>query len=189
MKPLFAMLEDKSADLIQMGQHYRNLIGFLEDAAREPEMLLDPDGGSSFPEKYLRRDAWWDAVLEPNEEYDAHTITSLGVMLPALVMFFRKHFKDFLPGGSMENLTAENTNVAGLPKHNKFCETVFGYFDRQLRTTPALSTLTIEAQTMFVFNKTGEWLAAKDDKERSAIIAQSRKDAGSIKAIYKVRYP
>ena len=41
---------------------------------------------------------------------------------------------------------------------------------------------------MFVFNKTGEWLAAKDDKERSAIIAQSRKDAGSIKAIYKVSY-
>ena len=109
-------------------------------------------------------------------------------MLPALVMFFRKHFKDFLPGGSMENLVAENVSVAGLPKHNKFCETVFGYFDQLLRTTPALSTLTIEAQTMFVFNKTGEWLAAKDDKERSAIIAQSRKDAGSIKAIYKVSY-
>ena len=88
----------------------------------------------------------------------------------------------------MENLAAENVSVAGLPKHNKFCETVFGFFDRQLRTTPALSTLTIEAQTMFVFNKTGEWLAAKDDEERSAIIAQSRKDAASIKAIYKVRY-
>ena len=89
----------------------------------------------------------------------------------------------------MENLAAENVSVAGLPKHNKFCETVFGYFDRQLRTTPALSTLTIEAQAMFVFNKTGEWLAAKDDAERSAIIAQSRKDAPTIKAIYKVCYP
>ena len=39
-KPLFAMLEDKGVDVNCMAEHYRNMIAFLEDAAREPEIIL-----------------------------------------------------------------------------------------------------------------------------------------------------
>ena len=56
-----------------------------------------------------------------------------------------------------------------------------------LRAKPSASTLTIEAFALWTFNKTGEWLAAKDDRERSQIIAQTRKDARTIKTTYQER--
>ena len=177
------MLEDKAVDLNSMAEHYRKLVAFLEDAAREPEILLS--GRSSFPDVYLKKDAWWDAVFEPNEEYDPIALTSLGIILPALVVFFRNHLKEFLPGGQMEKLPIDI--VKGLPLTNKFCESIFGFFDYHQRLAPARNTLTIESFAMWVFNKTEEWMAAKDDKERAEIIAQTRKDARLIKATYKER--
>ena len=85
----------------------------------------------------------------------------------------------------MASLSEEESR--GLPKTNKFCESIFGFFDRTLRTKPATSTLTIEALTLWTFNKTSDWLTAKDEQERSQIIAQTRKDARLIKAAYKER--
>ena len=182
-KPFWAVNEDKAVDVISLGQHYRDMIAFLEDAAQKPEILLE--GRSSFPEKYLRKDAWWDAVFEPNDVHDPIAIECLGVILPALVIFFKNHLKEFLPGGEMMKLTIDQ--ALGLPKTNKFCESIFGFFDRHLRTNPARSTFKIEAFTMWVFNLTGAWMEAKDDEERARIIAQTRKDAPSMKSTYKAR--
>ena len=75
----------------------------------------------------------------------------------------------------------------GLPKTNKFCESVFGFFDRLLRTNPSLSTQSIESFAMWTFNQTGQWLGAKSDKERADIIAQTKKDMPRIRAAYRER--
>ena len=183
MKPYWAMLEDKEVNYAQMGAFFRQLITFMEAAAQDPEMILD--GRSSFPEKYLRKDAWWNAVFRPNEICDPFALTALGVILPTLIILFRSHLQDFLEGGEMVSLSEDEAK--GLPKTNKFCESIFGFFDRMLRMKPATSTLTIEAFTLWTFNKTADWLAAKDDQERATIIAQTRKDSRVIKATYKER--
>ena len=117
--------------------------------------------------------------------HDPFALVALGVILPSLVVLFRSHLKEFLEGGAMASLSEEDAK--GLPKTNKFCESMFAFFDRILRTKPATSTLTIEAFTLWTFNKTGEWLEAKDEKERAKIIAQTRKDSRPISAIYKER--
>ena len=67
MKPLWAMLEDKDVDLVKMGEFYQSMISSLEAAAQNPELLLN--GCSSFPDKYLRKDKWWDAVFAADEVY------------------------------------------------------------------------------------------------------------------------
>ena len=182
-KPLFAMQEDKEVDILQMGDHYVNMIAGLEEAAEKPEILLE--GKSPFPEKYLRKDAWWDAVFEPDEVLDPLTIAILGIIIPPLIVFLRTHWKDHLPGGELAQLSADQAK--GLPKTNKFPETIFGYFDRRLRSVPATSTLTIEACAMWAFNKTGDWIAAKGEDERDEIISRARKDVKSIREKYKER--
>ena len=104
MKPYWAMLEDKSVDYVEMGEHFRKMLAFLEDAAQEPEMLLD--GRSSFPEKYVRKDAWWWAVFKSHEVYDPIALTSLGIVVPSLILLFRTHLKEFLSGGEMATISS-----------------------------------------------------------------------------------
>ena len=182
-KPYFAVLEDKALGFNEMAGYFRTMVAALEEAATKPEVLLD--GPSPFPDKYLRKDKWWDAVFTPDEVHDPLIIAALGMIIPPLVSFLRKHLQAYLPGGELEYLMEHIAK--GLPPTNKFCEAIFGFIDRHLRTIPNASTLTAETFVMWVFNKTGEWLDAKGEEERAQIILQAKKDAPAIKAKYKER--
>ena len=181
--PLWRMLEDKSVDANQMGVFYADMVKGLEDAVNDPETLLQ--GNSPFPDEYLQRDLWWDAVFRPNDIYDPIALTALGVMLPPLIAFLRNHLKEYLPGGKFENRS--ESEVKGLPKTNKFCESLFGLWDYMLRSNPNMSTLAIESFVLWTYNKTGAWLAAKNDDEKRIIILKAKKDAKGIKEKYKER--
>lgn len=65
------------------------------------------------------------------------------------------------------------SDVRGVPKHNKFCERMFGYFDSLLRHRPNISTLTAEAFTLHAMNKTGEWIDAMGPEVRNNVIRES----------------
>jgi hypothetical protein len=113
------------------------------------------------------------------------TLTALGIIVPSLASFLKEYLKDHLPGGIHDQLEANE--VAGVPKHNKFCERLFGYFDNLLRRKPNLSTLTAEAFTMFAMNKTGDWLKGLGEAERNNIIREAQKDSKELKKKYNER--
>jgi hypothetical protein len=183
MKPMWAMLEDRDVDIVQMGKYYSSMVSSLETATENPELLLQ--GQSPFPEHYLRRDEWWEEVFKVSEDYDSMTLTSLGITVPTLASLLKHHLKDHLPGGIHEQL--ESSEVHGVPKHNKFCESLFAYWDHLLRFRPNISTLTAEAFTLFAMNKTGQWLQAMDEVERNKVIRQAQKDTKELKNKYKER--
>ena len=75
----------------------------------------------------------------------------------------------------------------GTAKHNKYCETVFAFFNQMLRTHPNISTLSAEASLMFTFNKTAEWLQAKDEEEEHKILKESRRAVTRVVRAFKTR--
>jgi hypothetical protein len=183
MKPLWAMLEDKDVDMVKLGKFYVSMISSLESAALNPEILLQ--GNSPFPDYYLCKDEWWNTVFAASDTYDLMTLTALGVTVPALVTYLKEHLKDHLPGGIHEQLVS--AEVAGVPKHNKFCESMFAYWDWLLRYRPNISTLTAEAFTLFALNKTGDWLQALGEEERNKVIRQAQTDTKVLRKKYKER--
>lgn len=69
--------------------------------------------------------------------------------------------KDYLPGGKYHNLQEDETYVsetASAPKHNKLPEQIFGYLDFLLKKRPNVAAITNEAQIMFLFNKTSQYI-------------------------------
>ena len=106
-------------------------------------------------------------------------------MCPSLVAYFRDALKEHLPGGELYNLTSEE--VKGVPTHNKYVERMFGYWRQLMRYMPNVRECTAEVFTLYACNHTGEWLQAKSDDDRRAIIAKARKDVPSIRRKYKER--
>ena len=126
--PLWNTIEDKSVDLSQMSDIYA-LLKFLEEASVNPQMVLN--GNSPFPERYLRKDKYWDKIFAPDERFDALTLSALAMFMPALAIFTKQHFADQLPGGRYADL--QSADVKGVPKHNKLCERIFGLWDMAKR--------------------------------------------------------
>ena len=106
-------------------------------------------------------------------------------MLPALSRYFRVAMKELLPGGEIHSLTS--AEVKGKPKHDKFPETMFGYWKRLLTYMPSASDLTCETFTLYATNNTAAYLAAKTEDERRVIITQAQKDVPGLRKLYKER--
>ena len=128
-------------------------------------------GKTPFVEKYIKRNRWYEVVFAPEEDIDSHVLSVLGVMLPALSRYFRVAMKELLPGGEIHSLTS--AAVKGKPKHDKFPETMFGYWKRLLSYMPSASDLTCETFTLYATNNTAAYLAAKTEDERRIIITQA----------------
>ena len=81
--------------------------------------------------------------------------------------------KDFLPDGKFyiakdnETFLKQTTSV---PRHNKLPETVFGYLDFLIKNCPNSTAIANEAQVMFVFNKTGQFMDALTPEQREKLI-------------------
>jgi hypothetical protein len=58
MKPMWAMLEDKDVDILQMGRYYAAMVACLVAASSNPELLLQAE--SPFPEHYIRKGEFHD---------------------------------------------------------------------------------------------------------------------------------
>ena len=124
-------------------------------------------------------------IFKPNEELDPGTLTILQVMCTALTKYFRVAVKEFLPGGEFENLEAND--VKGVPTHNKFPERMSGYWKMLMNYMPNVGALTAEAFMLFALNNMYEWIKAKGDEERHAIIRQCQKDVSMLRKKYKER--
>ena len=87
---------------------------------------------------------------------------TLKVLLPAIARLLQRLFEDHLEGGKWANVSAElQDKTAGMPKHNKFSETIFSHVDCLLREKPNIPTIAMEAFVIFAHNHIAEWLVAK----------------------------
>ncbi len=81
----------------------------------------------------------------------------------------------------------EDDGSLGVPKHNKWCEKVFGYFDRMLRDRPNITIIAAEAFVMWTYNRTAEWLCAKSDEEQDKLCDWACKEATRCLCVYHQR--
>ena len=138
----------------------------------------------------LERDLIYQKLLEP-WEHDAMTEVILTHMLSGEAELLKRIFADHLEGGRWyeESLNPDIREKAkGLPKHNKFSETIFGHLDRLLREKPNITTVASEAMIMFSHNKTSEWLEAKTAPERAVLLREARKGIHAVRTSFKERH-
>ena len=94
-----------------------------------------------FDDVPVKEDYWFHELIKPSE-YDDDCMALLSVMLPALMKLAQDRFQDQLPGGAYASPTAElREEAAGVPVHNKLCETVFARADFLLHNKPNISTI------------------------------------------------
>ena len=124
----WALLEDKSVNIASMGSVYERLIDYLEKNAEDPTSFLE--GQSPFDEHYIKRDKWLQKLLDANPELDDLTATIAAITMKSFVIFAKRKFADFLPGGIHADLTMEEGR--SIPKTNKKCESYFAYWDREV---------------------------------------------------------
>ena len=99
----------------------------------------------------------------------------------------RKLFADFLNNGQWTSvIEAKRLCTKAVPK-NKFSDTLFGYVDRILREKPNVSVIAQEAYVMFCLNKTLQWLEGKEEKEKSRLLMESRKDVKNARKFFQQR--
>lgn len=60
--------------------------------------------------------------------------------------------------------------------------------DRLLREKPNTSQIAVEANMMFIHNKTIKWLDQKSQKEREKIVSEARADVKSLRKKFKQRH-
>ena len=181
--PLWNVLEDKSVTLADMNGFYGRLIQFFDSAAQDPTCILE--GQSPFPEAYINRDIFLEKLLACNESLDGLTTTIMGLTMAGFSIFARRQFKDHLTGGIHENLT--NEQCKGVPKTNKKPESYFAFWDKEIRRSPAVSSIAVEAKLLWTMNKPSKWLESLDDDERRRVIEEARKHTPAMKAKFKER--
>ena len=125
---LWALLEDKSVNIASMGAVFEKLIVYLERNADDPTGFLE--GQSPFDEEYVRRDQWLQCLLDANSQLDDLTTTIAVITMKSFVIFAKRQFSDYLPGGIHADLSEEEGR--SIPKTNKKCESYFAYWDREV---------------------------------------------------------
>lgn len=128
------------------------------------------------------------AALTKDWEHDAKVAACLQILIPALCQLCQRLFKDYLPGGTwFESPESVKERTRGVPKHNKFSESIFGHMDRLLREKPNTTQIAYEANIMFVHNKTLSWLKEKNPNEQERIIREARSDVNALRKAFKIR--
>ncbi len=114
------------------------------------------------------------------------------VMMSVLAKVAEHQFRDHLPDGKLEQVSTDQDvrhKTQSVPTHNKFSETIFGFFDQLVRVRPSSTPLVSEAYIVYTctFNKTSTWLHSKDDKERQQILNCARANVSKTRLKFKER--
>ena len=189
--PLWSTIEDGRIHILDINSRYQEVIDFLITASSSVSDFMNGKLHLSFSDTHkLDRDLIYQKLLEP-WEHDAMTEVILTHMLSAQAELLQRIFADHLDGGRWceESLNPDiREKSKGLPKHNKYSETIFGHLDRLLREKPNISTVASEAMIMFSHNKTSEWLETKTASERTALLREARKDIHTVRTSFKERH-
>jgi hypothetical protein len=93
-------------------------------------------------------------------------------------------YKDHLPDGRYEVFSEELSLVTkSVDKHNSFSERLFAYMDQILKSKPNISVLAVEAYTLFLMNKTSNWIT-KNKQDMKMLISEARKSFATEKELF-----
>ncbi|XP_046550545.1 uncharacterized protein LOC124260311 [Haliotis rubra] len=205
--PLWRIIESK-CHILDMNEHYLNLLRFLEAAAKDaipflqgkhmpfPEyacMEKDRDeleeGASTCRTK--RKQKWGDAVLKSLMEesrYDDKVTDILQMTFAAWAIYLQRAVEAHLPGGEYDQAAEQiREQTKAVPKHNKFSEAVFGILHNLTTTRPNASVLANEAYIVFSLNRTLDWISGKTQEERKKLVRRARKLSKRMQQRFKLR--
>uniref|UniRef100_A0A914P8H1 Uncharacterized protein n=1 Tax=Panagrolaimus davidi TaxID=227884 RepID=A0A914P8H1_9BILA len=96
-----------------------------------------------------------------------------------LLLYFKKQFKDFLPGGVHYN-TDEKTKT--VPRNNRRCESIFGLVTAEFRRAPNQRTAVREIKIQAIVNKVFDWFEKKSPEEKERIMNEAIISATKLEA-------
>ena len=112
-----------------------------------------------------------------------HTFIALKQLIGRVVI-------DYLPGGEIYKQQKDQTyhkETMSTPKHNKLPERVFGYLDFLLGKRPNSSAITNEAQVMFVFNRTSEYISSLPPDKLEKLVTDAMSSSKDLREKMKQR--
>ena len=189
--PLWSSIEDSNIHIMDIGVRYQEIIDYLVNASSNVEEFMNGRLHLSFSDRHLLQSDLIFQKLRHPWEHDDMTEAILTHMLSAMASLLKRMFADHLEGGRWSEASASQDireKTKGLPKHNKFAESIFGHLDRLMREKPSITTVASEACIMFAHNKTMQWLQTKTQAERAHLFAESRKAVKTIRDSFRERH-
>ena len=186
--PLWQVIEDRSINIIDIGQQYQEVIDFLTRASESIEDFITGKLFVSFAnQEKTKSDVIFQDLIR-SSDVDDKVQTILLVMLPAMARLLSSIFADHLPGGKWGTPTQQlRDKLKGLPSHNKYSESIFGHLDHLVREKPCITTIASESYIMFTHNHTLEWLKQKDSSERAQLLHHARREVKHLRRKFKTR--
>ena len=161
--PLWRITEE-SGHILSMCDQYTKLDTFLGKCLQSDDQLgaFVRMESSCFDDKFISKDEVFDS-LAGSTKYDEMSLNMMKHTLAALKQLIGRVTKEYLPGGQY-HLDQANPSfrkeTESVPKHNKLPERVFGYLGYLIGRRPNARAIANEAQIMYVFNKTSEYIAS-----------------------------
>lgn len=111
--------------------------------------------------------------LSSEWEKDDITLSLMRHTIITLQQLISRVTEDYMPSGKYHNAKKSKSfraDTASTPKHNKLPERVFGYLDYLIKKRLSASAIANEAQIMFVFNKTSDFMTSLSKEEKNEMI-------------------
>lgn len=183
--PLWNLLENSDTSIEDMTQHYLHLSLYLVDAC---ENIVDFMKGTfpSLTGVAFHGDKIFESLTKEST-YDTDVEIILRVLLPSIRKVVLHVYKDHLPNGRYESFTEELSQATkSVDKHNSYSERLFAYMDQILKSKPNISTLAIEAYTLFLMNKTSTWIM-RNSENTEVLISEARRSVIDERGLFSRR--
>ena len=141
--PLWRLIE-KPGHILDMNEHYNELVNFLEKASGDAECVMQFMNGECkpFDEDIDEDNKVYKKLIEPCESVDAIVCPMLQHIFLAIRQMLLKMIPEHLPGGKFLQPTEKlREETSSLKKHNKTPEFVFGQLDHLISYRPNASIL------------------------------------------------
>lgn len=183
--PLWNLLENSDTSIEDMTQHYLHLSLYLVDAC---ENIVDFMKGTfpSLTGVAFHGDKIFESLTKEST-YNTDVEIILRVLLPSIRKVVLHVYKDHLPNGRYESFTEELSQATkSVDKHNSYSERLFAYMDQILKSKPNISTLAIEAYTLFLMNKTSTWIM-RNSENTEVLISEARRSVIDERELFSRR--
>ena len=171
--PLWRVTE-APGHILDMCTTYSKMNKFFQEIIDSNEKLGDFIGCqiSCFDENFITQDEIFNTLSSawPNDNI---TLSMMRHTVLALQQLVSRVTKDYMPGGKYHDIRKSKSfraDTASAPKHNKLPERIFGYLDFLIKKRPSASAIANEAQVMFVFNKTSDFISSLNQEQMTDMI-------------------
>ena len=125
-EPFWRLTEDRTISIVDMCKHYKSLVEFFELSTDRVQDFICGDFVPFAENSRVKKDVLYQELIKPWVN-DGIVCTILQVLFPAIGKLVQRLFADHLHDGKYaeENIDETlKTRLTGVPKTNKFSETV-----------------------------------------------------------------